>query len=64
MITNNYNWVSRRQASKITTFSERTIDRYIRQGKILSKKMGAIRVVIAKETLTPEYINSTKPKFK
>jgi hypothetical protein len=61
--TNQYNWVSRTEASLITTLSKRTIDRYIEQGRVLSKKMGMIRVVIAKETLTPEFINSPKPKF-
>jgi len=58
-----HTWVSRKEACTITTLSKRTIDRYIKQGRILAKKMGESRVVIAKESLTPKYINSVKPKF-
>jgi len=56
-------WVTRGQASKITTLNVRTIDRYIEQGYIYAEKLGNSRVRIAKETLTSEFINSAKPKF-
>lgn len=62
-IKKNPTWVSRRQAAKLTTFGVRTIDRYIREGRIYAVKRGAQRVLIAKETLRIEFLNAPKPLF-
>tara|TARA_R100001377_G_C3185377_1_gene108324 strand:+ start:1049 stop:1264 length:216 start_codon:yes stop_codon:yes gene_type:complete len=62
-IKKNATWVTRRKAAKLTTLTERTIDRYIKNGRVYAKKLGSQRVIIAKESLSSDIINSPKPLF-
>jgi len=57
-------FVSRKKAKKLTSVSIKTIDRYIRQGRIKAfKPSGSNRVLIYEDTLTQEFLQSPRPKF-
>jgi excisionase family DNA binding protein len=53
---------SRLEAAAYLRVSVKTIDRLFRNGRINGYKLGR-RVLIYQNSLTEEFINSTKPKF-
>lgn len=56
--------ISRKTASYRTSVSLKTIDRWIRQGRIQAfKALNSSRVLIYEDTLIQEYLQSPKPKF-
>lgn len=57
--------ISRKTASNRLSVSLKTLDRWIRQGRIQAfKAKNSSRVLIYEDTLTQEYLQSPKPKFK
>lgn len=56
--------ISRNKASVQLSLSTRTIDRYIREGRIEAfKPFGSRRVLIYADSLTQENLQSPMPKF-
>jgi excisionase family DNA binding protein len=57
-------FLSREEASKVTSLSVRQIDRIIRNGVIRAfKPHGSRRVLIDPESITQENLQSMKPKY-
>ena len=59
------NFISRKEAANRCSVKEKTIDRWVRQGRIKAFKPDrSSRVLIYADTLTQENLQSVEPKFK
>lgn len=59
------NYITRKKASQILSVSVKTIDRWIRSGRISAfKPYGSSKVLIDSDSLTQENLQSVKSIFK